>query len=170
MEKAFLSKIHETARDGFQFLFDSLIVPDNAVERRAEGLLVDRMIEALNHPASLDQFRTITGEPAIRVVNGQATRYLPGHFLASYDDEIDGEGRGAAYVINLTRGWGPDWGGILQFHNAGISYLLCSSPVRYHPLVPRSANTQCALCRSLCFHASVCNYRMAAAVSCSAGS
>ena len=127
-EKAFLSKIHESARDGFQFLFDSLIVSDNADERRARGLLVDRVIEALNHPASLDLFRTITGEPAVRVVNGQATRYLPGHFLTSHDDDIDGEERVAAYVINLTRGWRPDWGGMLQFHNAGGDIPLALKP------------------------------------------
>lgn len=127
-ERAFLSRVHETARDGFQFLFDSLIVSDNADERRARGLLVDRVIEALNHPASLDLFRTITGEPAVRTINGQATRYLPGHFLTSHDDGIDGEDRVAAYVINLTRGWRSDWGGMLQFHNAGGDIPLALKP------------------------------------------
>jgi SM-20-related protein len=127
-EQAFLSRVHAGARDGFQFLFDSLIVSDDAADRNARALLLDRVIEALNHPDSLDTFRAITGEPAIRTINGQATRYLPGHFLTSHDDGIDGEDRVAAYVINLTKGWRPDWGGMLQFHNAGGDIPLALKP------------------------------------------
>ncbi len=127
-ENALLARVHETAREGFQFLFDSLIVSDDAKQRKARGLLLDRVIEAMNHPDSLDTFRAITGEPAIRLVNGQATRYLPGHFLTSHDDGIDGEDRVAAYVINLTRDWRPDWGGMLQFHSAGGDIPLALKP------------------------------------------
>ena len=127
-EKAFLAAVHETARDGFQFLFDSLIVSDDADARKARGLLLDRLIDALNCPASLDAFRKITGAPDIRRVNGQATRYLPGHFLTSHDDNIDGENRVAAYVINLTKGWRTDWGGLLQFQTVSGDVPLALKP------------------------------------------
>lgn len=123
-----LTDVHKAARDGFQFLFDSLIVSDDAGERKTRGLLLDRVIDALNHPAALDTFRAITGASNIRVVDGQATRYLPGHFLTSHDDDIDGEGRIAAYVINLTQNWRADWGGLLQFHNAGGDIPLALKP------------------------------------------
>ena len=113
-----LDTVHKTASESFQFLFDSLIVSDESKERRARGLLVDRAVEALNHPASLDTFRAITGVQEIRTVTGQATRYLPGHFLTSHDDGLEGQDRVAAYVINLTKGWRADWGGLLQFHSA----------------------------------------------------
>jgi SM-20-related protein len=127
-EKAFLANVHEAARDGFQFLFDSRIVSDDSAARTARGQLLDRVIEALNHPSSLDTFRAITGAPDIRVVDGQATRYLPGHFLTSHDDGIDGQDRVAAYVINLTQGWRTDWGGLLQFHNAAGDVPLALKP------------------------------------------
>jgi SM-20-related protein len=127
-EKAFLANVHETARDGFQFLFDSRIVSDDSKERAARGQLLDRVIEALNFPSSLDTFRAITGAPDIRLVSGQATRYLPGHFLTSHDDGIDGEDRVAAYVINLTQGWRTDWGGLLQFLTAGGDIQLALKP------------------------------------------
>ncbi|WP_188445089.1 2OG-Fe(II) oxygenase [Sphingomonas psychrolutea] len=127
-EKAFLAAVHETARDGFQFLFDSLLVSDDPSARNARGLLLDRVIDALNHPTSLDTFRTITGAPDIRRVNGQATRYLPGHFLTSHDDGIDGENRVAAYVINLTKGWRTDWGGLLQFQTGSGDVPLALKP------------------------------------------
>lgn len=123
-----IAGVHNSARDGFQFLFDSLIVSDDADERKARGLLVDRLIDALNHPAALDTFRAITGEPAIRVVDGQATRYMPGHFLTSHDDGIDGQGRIAAYVINLSKGWRTDWGGLLQFLGASGDIPLALKP------------------------------------------
>ncbi len=127
-ERAFLARVHETARDGFQFLFDSRIISDDPKERAARGQLLDRVLEGLNHPSSLDMFRTITGAPDIRLINGQATRYLPGHFLTSHDDGIDGEDRVAAYVINLTKDWRADWGGMLQFHNAGGDVPLSLRP------------------------------------------
>ena len=123
-----LAGLHSRASDSFQFLFDSLIISDDSGARKARGLLVDRLLEALNHPASLDTFRAITGEPSVRLVNGQATRYLPGHFLTSHDDGIDGEDRVAAYVINLTKSWRPDWGGMLQFHNAAGDIPLALKP------------------------------------------
>lgn len=123
-----ISSVHQTARDGFQFLFDSLIVSDDASQRKARGLLVDRLVEALNHPASLDAFREITGEPAVCRVNGQASRYLPGHFLTSHDDGIEGQDRVAAYVINLTKDWREDWGGMLQFHSASGDIPLALKP------------------------------------------
>lgn len=127
-DKELIASVHKTASDSFQFLFDSLIVSDDAQARKARGLLLDRVVEALNHPTSLEAFRAITGEPAIRLVNGQATQYLPGHFLTSHDDGIDGEDRVAAHVINLTKGWRADWGGLLQFHNAGGDVPLSLKP------------------------------------------
>ncbi len=127
-DQELLTRIHKTATDGFQFLFDSVIVSDVAAERKARGLLLDRVVEALNHPDSLDTFRAITGVPEIRVADGQATRYLPGHFLTSHDDGIDGEGRVAAYVISLTKDWRPDWGGLLQFHSASGDVPLSLKP------------------------------------------
>jgi len=124
----FLANVHAAASDGFQFLFDSLIVSDVPEARKRRGMLMDRVVDALNHPASLETFRAITGEPGVQRVDAQATRYLPGHFLTSHDDGIDGEGRVAAYVINLTREWRPDWGGLLQFHNAGGDIPLALKP------------------------------------------
>jgi len=123
-----IADVHNTARDGFQFLFDSRIVSDEAHERAASGQLLDHVIEGLNHPSSLDAFRAITGVADIRKVNGQATRYLPGHFLTSHDDGNEGAIRVAAYVINLTLGWRTDWGGLLQFHNAGGDVPLALKP------------------------------------------
>ena len=125
---AILAAIHDGARHGFQFLYDSVITSDDAAARKARGLLLDRVIDAFNHPTSLAAFRAITGVAEIRRVNGQASRYLPGHFLTSHDDGIDGQDRVAAYVLNLTRDWREDWGGMLQFHTASGDIALSLKP------------------------------------------
>ena len=127
-ESSLLDTVHKSARNGFQFLFDSVLVSDDPAARKARGLLVDRVVDALNHPDSLATFRAITGVADVRMVNGQGTRYLPGHFLTSHDDGIDGEDRVAAYVINLTKGWRTDWGGFLQFHNSSGDVPLALMP------------------------------------------
>ena len=117
-EQEFLSHVHQGARDGFQFLFDSVRVADTGRERLARGLLLDRLVEAMNHPASLATLRALTGDPRASLVDGQATRYLPGHFLTAHDDGNAGKNRIAAWVLGLTPQWRTDWGGLLQFHAA----------------------------------------------------
>lgn len=112
-----LDAVYRGAREGFQFLFDSVRVSDEEAERTARGLLLDRLVDAMNDAANLGVLRRITGAEDIVRADGQATRYLPGHFLTGHDDDIDGKGRIAAYVINLTPQWRTEWGGLLQFHD-----------------------------------------------------
>lgn len=116
-QAALLDAVHAQARDGFQFLFDSLRVSEDPAQRAARDWPVDRLVSAFNTPPWLDLFRTLTGEPAIRMVDGQATRYLPGHFLTGHDDNVAGKNRVAAYVLNLTPQWRVEWGGLLMFHD-----------------------------------------------------
>ena len=113
-----LEAVHRSARDGFQFLFDSFRVSDHPGERAGRALLVDQLIDALNGQAWINVLRRVTGFASIAMVDGQATRYLPGHFLTGHDDDVTGKNRLAAYVINLTPNWRTEWGGLLQFHDA----------------------------------------------------
>jgi len=61
-------------------------------------------------------------------VDGQATQYLPGHFLTSHDDAVAGKNRVAAYVLSLTPGWRIEWGGLLQFHDGDGDVGLALAP------------------------------------------
>lgn len=112
-----LELVHRRARDGFQFLFDAVRVSDHPAERRGRGWTIDALIDALNAPYSLQMLSRLIGQPSARMVDGQATRYLPGHFLTGHDDAIEGKGRLAAYVLNLTPEWRTEWGGMLLFHD-----------------------------------------------------
>lgn len=106
------------ARRGFQFLYNSYMMVTAYKEGRDPGLFLHRVLEFLNSPEFLEPMRVITGVSAIRKADAQATCYRPGHFLRHHDDSSqDGQQREVAYVLNLTRDWQPDWGGLLHFHD-----------------------------------------------------
>lgn len=109
-----------SARGGqYRFAYDSYMMPRAYLEGRDPGLLLHRVLEFLNSPDYLQFMRLLTGEPRIMRIDAQATRYRSGQFLRTHNDEHSGEGRLFAYVINLTRRWQADWGGLLQFVDAG---------------------------------------------------
>jgi hypothetical protein len=62
--------------------------------------------------------RGVTGDDRIDFVDAQATRYRPGQVLTGHDDAAEGKNRLYAYVLNLTRDWRADWGGVLAFEGA----------------------------------------------------
>lgn len=64
----------------------------------------------------LAALREITGDPRIASCEAQATRFLPGHVLTAHSDRDAAENRLWAFVLNFTRPWKPDWGGLLLFH------------------------------------------------------
>ena len=89
-------------RRGFEFYFDPQLV-------------LHAVVDFLNSPPFIDFARHLTGDPAIRMVSAIAVRYRHGHFLRSHSDHASNEDRAFAYVMNLSRDWQPDWGGLLQF-------------------------------------------------------
>lgn len=120
--------IFEGARSGFQYLYETVRVSEDHAERTRRSLAVDLLLEALNGEPMLEVWRQLTGDPDVAFVDGQATRYLPGHFLTRHDDDVEGKNRVAAYVLNLSPGWQPEWGGLLQFHDAEGEVLSAMVP------------------------------------------
>ncbi|MGH2506908.1 MAG: 2OG-Fe(II) oxygenase [Gammaproteobacteria bacterium] len=112
---AFMQNIHLTARDGYQFAFNSYMMITAYREQRDPNLYLHKATEFLNSQECLKCIRSITGVDNIIRANAQATRYLPGHFLKQHTDDYVERGRELAYVINLTKNWQAHWGGLLQF-------------------------------------------------------
>ena len=102
--------------NSFQFVYESYQMVRAYQEGRDPGLPLHAVLQELNGPEMLAMFRALTGDPAIRAVSAQATCYRPGYFLTQHNDFHAEEGRAFAYVINLSRRWHADWGGLLQFH------------------------------------------------------
>ena len=100
----------------FRFLHDAIRISPVSAERQARGWLLDACAEAFNAPAALDLIGELTGEE-VRSFRGDATRYLPGHFLTTHNDGRKHGKRVLAVVLNLSQ-WHIDWGGLMLFHGA----------------------------------------------------
>lgn len=108
-------KVQETRPDEFQFLYSSYMMVTAYLEKRDPHLLLHRVVEYINSNLFLDFLKGVSGVENIIKADAQATRYMPGCFLKKHDDTGKDATRRVAYVINLTKGWRADWGGLLQF-------------------------------------------------------
>jgi SM-20-related protein len=96
------------AKTGMQYVFDT----------RRLGLgedPLDAVLQVLNSEPFLNLMRAITGDDRIHYADAQASRYRPGHLLTGHNDNAPGKNRLYAYVLNLTRNWRMEWGGLLAF-------------------------------------------------------
>jgi Rps23 Pro-64 3,4-dihydroxylase Tpa1-like proline 4-hydroxylase len=109
--------VQRGAQAGYQFLYNIHPLLAEYFRPGAPRTPLFDVFEFMNRPATLDFLRRVTGIPTIRWADGQATLYRAGHFLKYHTDETPSQRRAAAYVLNLTEGWGRDWGGYLQFFN-----------------------------------------------------
>jgi len=119
---------HASARYDFQFLFETIRVPDDEAERRARPSELNRFASFMSSPEVIDLLRHVTGCDDIDFADAQATAYSPGHFLTVHDDDVAGKHRHAAYVLNLSPAWRPDWGGLLAFHRADEDMVVAFPP------------------------------------------
>ena len=105
----------ERAHSAFQYFFDNHRLSRDGEPYSDPGHYLGKLVAFLNAPHFLAFMRALTGLEAIDRTDAQATLYRPGDFLTVHDDKTGGHKRLAAYVLNMTPGWRPDWGGILQF-------------------------------------------------------
>lgn len=103
------------ARQRYGFVYETHMMVRAYRERRDPDSILHRVLEYMNAAPYLEFCRTVAAEQAIRRVSAQATRFRPGMFLKAHNDFDAAEGRVVAYVLNLSRDWQPDWGGLLQF-------------------------------------------------------
>lgn len=100
--------LRNEAGEGRGFFYDSIPVDDATPGFLGEihAMLADRKV--------LQSIEALCGSP-ISSVSAQATRYRPGQWLTRHRDDPASETRQVAYVLSLSPGWHPDWGGLLQF-------------------------------------------------------
>lgn len=115
-ERAALERrAHETARDAFRYMFDTVRIGQDLEAGRPVEPALAAIQAFVNSQRFLDFLRALTQDDRIVYCDAMATRYLPGHFLTAHDDAAPGKHRLYAYVLNLTARWRADWGGILMF-------------------------------------------------------
>jgi Rps23 Pro-64 3,4-dihydroxylase Tpa1-like proline 4-hydroxylase len=106
--------VYAAARDGFQFRYENIRVPDDRTSLTVPAPL-KAFADFLSSDAVLSFMRAVTGADDIVSSDARATAYGPGHFLTVHNDNDIGETRRVAYVFNLTKQWNADWGGLLTF-------------------------------------------------------
>jgi Rps23 Pro-64 3,4-dihydroxylase Tpa1-like proline 4-hydroxylase len=116
--RQFEELIFSQASDGFQYLYKAVPIYDVYHDRSLPGHFFNTLFEFLNSAPFLDFARELLGRPDIGFCDAQATCYEAGHFLTTHDDDTEGKNRVAAYVINMTPRWNPNWGGALQFFDS----------------------------------------------------
>lgn len=99
------------------YAFDNVAIDALTQLGKAAPVWAD-LVGFLNSEPMLQLVRDVTGEPRIAFADAQLTRFRRGHFLTEHDDTAEGKNRYCAYVLNLTRRWSVDWGGLLMFHGA----------------------------------------------------
>lgn len=114
-DAAMLQAVRERALAGFEFYFDRYRMIDARRDGIDPDLVLHVVVDFLNSEEFLAFARYITGDDAIQMVSAIGARYRSGHFLRLHNDKQDDEQRTHAYVINLSRDWLADWGGLLEF-------------------------------------------------------
>ncbi|MGE5625349.1 MAG: 2OG-Fe(II) oxygenase [Bacillota bacterium] len=102
---------------GFAFHYGTYMMVTAYLERRDPGLALHFVVEFLNSHPFLDLMARISDMDGLVKANAQATRYHRGDFLKLHTDGPN-PARKLAYVINLTRNWREEWGGLLHFTDA----------------------------------------------------
>lgn len=108
--------MNAAARDGFQYRYQSIRVPDDAAARAVLGDPLAAFAQFMASTAVLDLLARVTNARDINFADAQATNYDKGDFLTGHDDGVAGKNRRAAYVFGLTSRWRAEWGGLLLFH------------------------------------------------------
>ncbi len=106
------------SRSRFQFAYNTFRVIDSFRAREYPNHFLYTLADAMHRPDHLELMRRLTGRAQLQRLDVIAARYLPGHFLTLHDDVVETEGREVAYVLNLTRTWRPEWGGLLHIADA----------------------------------------------------
>lgn len=133
-DAALLQAVRERALAGFEFYFDRYRMIDAHRDGLDPGLVLHVVVDFLNSPEFLTFARYITGDEAIQMVSAIGVRYRTGHFLRLHNDKQDDEQRTHAYVINLSRDWLADWGGLLEFVDPSGKQVLQSFTPHWNSL------------------------------------
>jgi len=108
----------QRSQNAFQYLFDNHRLTRSGEPYPDQAHYFAKIVQFLNSPGLLSFVREITGLDEIAWADAQATLYRPGDLLTMHDDLTGGHRRLAAYVLNFTPAWRPEWGGVLTFLNS----------------------------------------------------
>ena len=112
-----MGDVLKRAQENRGFYYQTYPMIEGYLKEWDQGHPIHQATEFINSPEFLGLGREITGVGGITKADAHATAYGPGHFLTRHLDYGEDKERRAAYVLGMTEGWQPDWGGLLLFLN-----------------------------------------------------
>jgi Rps23 Pro-64 3,4-dihydroxylase Tpa1-like proline 4-hydroxylase len=116
-QRRFMGQIYQRARSEFQFVFRQYDISRAIARGENPGHPLHAMHEFMNSAPALEFMRRLTGHDEVARADAYASCYSPGDFLTQHEDLHVSHDRVAAYVVSMTKGWNPDWGGYLAFYD-----------------------------------------------------
>jgi Rps23 Pro-64 3,4-dihydroxylase Tpa1-like proline 4-hydroxylase len=105
------------AAEGVGHLYLVYPMIEAAVQGYDPGHPIHELTEFLNSRPMIEFARALIRLPAVSKVDAHASCFLPGHYLNRHVDDGLIKERKAAYTINFSREWRPDWGGMLLIYD-----------------------------------------------------
>jgi len=157
----------EQAQTSFQFSYFGCPMSPQALSGLAPDHALRGIAARMVSHEFLDAGKALVGDDEIRGMNANLTRYDTGQFLRYHDDSGTHEPRVAAYVLNLSVDWAPDWGGLLHFIDADRNIAKTFVP-HYNSLVVFKVpqTPLCLVCSAVRRALSLCSHRLAYPVGC----
>lgn len=143
-QATFFSTIARYASENkYSFSYDSYMLVTHYLKGTKPGSVLHRYVEQVCGTQFVKFMRELTGNNQIIKADGQASRYLPGHFLKQHNDDgaPSQHVRHAAYTLSFNPRWDVEWGGILhlQDQNGAIEQSLTPTYNRLNVFaVPRN--------------------------------
>lgn len=113
---AFMQRIFSSAARGFQFVYLDFPVSGTANIQGQRKFYTHEVLKFLSGSEFQELLRKLTGYKEPLKVDSHATCFQAGHFLTNHNDLVTRDDpRVFAYVVNMTKGWRPDWGAKTEF-------------------------------------------------------
>jgi len=119
-KEALTRELLQLAGQGIGYCYET-VMPKNIKNRevsisgQGHDLLV-QLANCFSSPEVIKLVRQVSGNKVIKEADAQLTRFTEGHYITRHRDEVPSKRRELAYILSLTDGWHPDWGGLLQFY------------------------------------------------------
>ncbi len=110
-------KMAQLKDNDFSFAYCRYTIPARLEETPEDTRILTEIYRYFNSDEYLQLMAQITGDDSGREVSTWASRYDRHHHLSIHMDESPGQGRIAAHVLGLSKGWNKDWGGNFAFCN-----------------------------------------------------
>lgn len=114
-QRELMRKVYEQARASYQFLFYMCPVSDIYGDNGDTEHCLHEVHRFMAGEAMTDTLKALTGRKKLAISDSEARWLNHGHFMGESDGVSEDDKSAFALVLEMSRDWRTDWGGIYQF-------------------------------------------------------